>query len=679
MKWTAIIGLASVSMIAIAQSSAPSSTVEQKRTEGAVQSAPSSSDIPTRREFPLSDSVNPCENFHDYVCSKVESSFKLRDDRSKHTFAFNDSAERLLLDKRKFLREIKQEKKLSARGQGLKNNYLACMDDKGGAKAEKSKIGELTKQIKSLKTVDQFRDAQVGNLAKGIDSLIEVGEAENAGDPTIYDLYVGIKFMNLPDHSYYENAELMKAYREHIVDFFKTVNVKTETSEAEKKADAIIALEKEFIKVYPKPEVRRQRWSEQREVTQDDFLKNYPAVGFAPLFKQVPSTTKVRLLIPEAMKFYQENLVEEKLASLKDYFFYTEGSSVMDDAYPDFFQKGFEFRRKFFGGPEKRPVREERCTMEIMGTFAKELDEILMPRLFPKFPEDKFRTVVEKIRQAIVAGVEGNKWLSIEAKKEAKEKMSVARLQLVKPLNEREWDFHPVVKYSANNRIKNGELLGAAEYKKMIKAIAEPVNSDKWYMGPLTINAYYDPSANKFVMPLGILQFPFFDAEGSEIENLGSVGAVVGHELGHGIDDMGSRYDQKGRLRQWMTMKDLGEFSGRSTKLVDQYAKIGHNGKLTLGENVADLVGVTFAYQAAFPNGVGTKEDKQKFFVSYARLWCGVIRPQMAEKLLKTDPHSAGWARINEPIKHQPGFVEAFQCKKGDKMFLPEKERVVIW
>ena len=132
-------------------------------------------------------------------------------------------------------------------------------------------------------------------------------------------------------------------------------------------------------------------------------------------------------------------------------------------------------------------------------------------------------------------------------------------------------------------------------------------------------------------------------------------------------------------IYQWMTDKDLAEFKSRSSKLIEQFDKIGHNGNATLGENIGDLVGVTFAYRAAFPNDKGSIEDKKSFFVSYARLWCGVARKEFEEKLLKTDSHSLGWARINQPVKHLKSFHEAFQCKQGDPMFLPEADRVSIW
>ena len=180
-------------------------------------------------------------------------------------------------------------------------------------------------------------------------------------------------------------------------------------------------------------------------------------------------------------------------------------------------------------------------------------------------------------------------------------------------------------------------------------------------------------------MPIGILQYPFFVAEGDLVENLGAVGTVIGHELGHGIDDEGSKFDAQGKLRQWMTDQDIKKFQDRGSKMMDQFNKIGHNGALTQGENVADLVGLTFSYNAAFPNGNGTNQDKQKFFVAYGRLWCNVMREKAKEMQLKTDPHSLGYARINEQVKHQRGFHEAFSCKKSDALFLSENDRITIW
>lgn len=669
---------------ALASSAVGSASLFTTSHEGhshvAPMSSEPSSDIPEKREFPVDEAHSPCVNFHDYICSKVENAFKLREDRSSHVFAFNDSYERLLLKKREFLKNLKNDKNLSKRGEGLKNNFLACMDEKSGAREERIWVKQLQKELAEIKSIEALTAYLNAKIEKGQSNFLGLGETENLLEPTQYDFFVGANFMSLPDHSYYEKNELINAYQELMTDFFLILRPEQPKTTAQKKAKALMQFEKDFIKIYPLTDERRKRWSENRTITQADFLTKYPNLKLNALFKMIPEKTLIRLPIPESVAFYNEHLDAKNLNLLKDLLLWHSASDNMDDAYPAFFKKTFDFRHRFFGSPAKRPVREERCTMYVMSTFAKEMDEILMPRLFPSFPEEKFKKLVEKVRKTVVKGINKNSWLSDAARKEAADKMAHARLQLVKPLNDREWDFRPEVQYSSTHKIENMELLGAAEFKKMLQVISKPADHDKWAMGPLEINAYYSRESNKFVMPLGILQPPFYSIDGSEIENLGSVGAVVGHELGHGIDDIGSKFDQTGKLRSWMSEKDLKEFSARSKKLVEQFNKIGHNGELTLGENIGDLVGVTFAYDAAFSDGAtATVENKRKFFESYARLWCGVYRPQYAEKYLKTNPHSLGWARINEPVKHLKGFSEAYQCKEGDPMFISEKDRISIW
>ncbi len=257
--------------------------------------------------------------------------------------------------------------------------------------------------------------------------------------------------------------------------------------------------------------------------------------------------------------------------------------------------------------------------------------------------------------------------------------MSKAKLQLVKPRNDEEWYFNPEVAYDPKKPLENMVKLDEALTERMFKELPEPRNRNRWGMGPLTVNAYYSPPDNKFVMPIGILQYPFYDPNLPVEVNLGAVGAVIGHELGHGIDDQGAKYDAEGKLRQWMSDTDIKNFQKRGRNFIEQFNKIGHNGELTLGENIGDLTGVTFAYNAAFPAGKGKVEDKQKFFLQYARVWCGVELPKYSERLLKVDPHSRGWARVNQQVKNQKAFAEAFSCKKGDAMVLPDDQIVRIW
>ncbi|MGZ3726993.1 MAG: M13 family metallopeptidase [Pseudobdellovibrio sp.] len=637
------------------------------------------SEIPAKREFPLNEQVNPCEDFHEYVCSKAEAAFKLRDDRNRHTFSFNDSAERILEAKKTFFKEIGKEKNLTPRSQQIKDMYLACMDEKAGVKNEKTELKNLQKEVAQIKTTQDFAKLQIANIQKGTHNLVGFGVGSNQDHPEINDVFIGPHFMNLPQYSYYDNKELMAEYHNLAVDFFKITDPKMPAEKINERVDRMFKLEKAFVDVYPHPEVSRQRWSEKRQEPQADILKKYDKADLAELFAKFPKSTFIANYIPEGLEFYNKVLTSENLDALKDFYLFSFGRSFLDDSNPEYFKKTFDFNTKYLGGPIARPDRQERCTKSVMYTFVKELDQILTKKMFPNFPEDKFRTVASKIRESIISGIQKNNWLEPETKAKAVLKMQKAKLYLVQPQTPKEWDFVEVKKYSPTDRFANGRLYSKTVFQKDLKSLTEGANLEAWGMGPLTVNAYYDPSANKFVMPMGILQYPFFNPDGDLIENLGAVGAVIGHELGHGIDDQGAKYDETGKLHQWMTMKDLKEFSSRGSKMVEQFNKAGHNGSLTLGENIGDLVGLTFAYNAAFPDGKASPEDERKLYIAYGRLWCGVARPKAEEQLLKTDPHALGRARINEQVKHQKAFAEAFNCKKGDKLNLPDEERVKIW
>lgn len=667
---TASIATVSISMASIAFN--PSQTLAAER-------APEpSSDIPDKREFPISSKLNPCDDFHAYVCSEVERSFKLPDKRSSHVFSFSDSFERILKMKKDFFAQIDQEK-LTPRTLQIKNVYKACMNESKGADSEKQEIQEQLSYLNKIETAQEFLRTQVDRMAVGNHGILDTDIDANKSDPDKVDFYVYANLMLLPDHSYYDNPELMEDYKKILTDFFQIMDPQEAKTGSSQRAERVIALQKEFIKTYPKPEVRRQRWSESRTTTQADFIKKYPQLEIPYLFKAIPQKTLIFDSLPESLVFLNEHLTTEKLADFKDFYLVAYVMSSIDNSYPEFFKKIFDFRSKYLGGPAVRPPLDERCTRLAGSYFPKELDQVLIQKHFSHFPEKKFTAVADKIRGGIIAGLEKNQWLEAATKSKAIEKIRKANLYLVQPRSKEEWNFRDIQKFSDTDKIKNTRLFSKSNYDYSAKILKTKWNHKSWGMGPLTVNAYYSPSGNKFVMPMGILQYPFFNAEGDLIENLGAVGAVIGHELGHGIDDQGSKYDEVGRLQQWMTMKDLTEFSKRGQKMIEQFNQAQHNGKLTLGENIGDLVGLTFAYNAAFPDGNGPVADKQKLFIAYGRLWCNVARPKFEEQQLKTDPHALGRARINEQVKHQKGFAEAFSCKAGDKMTLPDSDRVQIW
>lgn len=635
-----------------------------------------SSEIPARREFPLNTKADPCKNFYEYACSKVNESFKLREDRSSHTFSFSDSAERILEAKKTFLKELTvSTKKPSARGKLLRTIYNACMDEEAQKKEERGLVEKTFKEIGELKTNHELQAYLSDKILSKDFAFINVDSIANLDDPEWDDVYVIADLQSLPERSYYDKPEVVKDLEGLMVAFFKTVN----PQDAEARAKAVLAFEKEFSQTYPLPAEFRDLVSKKTDVPRDALFKNYPNFQLPSVFRFVPPKTKIRNLTPANFEFLNKALNEKPLQVLKDVYAFHSLLDVLDDAYPEFFKLRFEFSKKHVGGPNVRADRQERCTKLVMSRFGREFDAELLPLMFPNFPQEKVVQLAEKIRASLLKGIENNKWLSNEGRTAALNKMKVAKLQLVKPTRDEDWDFNPPAKYSEKTPLENIRTLSLNLTKKMLRELNQQRNRTRWGMSPLTVNAYYSASDNKFVLPIGILQYPFYDPNLPERINMAAMGTVVGHELGHGIDDKGSRYDEKGRLKQWMTDTDINTFRERGARLGGQFSKAGQNPELTMGENVADLVGLTFSYDAAFPGGVGDVNEKREFFTQYGRLWCNVARPKYKEMLVKVDSHSLGENRVNEQVKHQPAFAEAFQCKAGSPMTLKSEDVVRIW
>ncbi len=640
-----------------------------------------SSKIPERREFPVNKTVDACGDFFEYACSEAISSFELRPDRSRHIFSFNDSSERLLDKKKKYLAGLLVEKRmLDGREKDLRDNYQACMDEAGSKVDEKAIVERTLKEIDGLKTSADVAKWAGKRVTGGEYSGYEIGAIANQDEPAMEDFLVLADMKTLPERSYYDKKDVVKDLEGVVAEFFKTLKF----TDAAKRAGRVIAFEKEFAQTYPLPAEMRELFSSKRYIGKVEFAARHPHLALTPALDKVPEGTLLRDIAPENFAWIDRQFVSGNVETLKDFYRWQAVSGIMDDAYRRFYKKSFEFNRKHLGGPEKRPPRDERCAQMAISQFGKELDSVLIDRIFPDFPTEKFVALAEKVRAEIVRGIEQNRWLDSAGRQGAVQKIKTAKLQLVKPNTEEEWDFNPAAKYSPVARHSNGFVIEKALTTRMFERLGKPRNRDRWSMSPLTVNAYYSASDNKFVMPLGILQYPFYDPKAPDHVNLGAVGAVIGHELGHGIDDKGSKYDNEGRLKQWMTDGDLSEFRKLTAGLVTQFDAIGHNGKLTLGENIGDLVGLTFGYKTAFSMASGSEvippaSAKRNFFTQYARVWCGVVRPKMAELLLKTDSHSAVRARVNEQVKHQAGFQEAFSCKEGDKMVLKPEQRISVW
>ncbi|OFZ21817.1 MAG: hypothetical protein A2202_00525 [Bdellovibrionales bacterium RIFOXYA1_FULL_36_14] len=637
-----------------------------------------SSEIPPKREFPINDKINPCENFYEYACSKVIDSFKLREDRSHHSFSFKDAAERLLDYKKKYFVTLANIKPKSKMEEEIKTVYSACMNEEASKKEEMEMVKQTISLIDNITTREQFIDMVANNITEPLTSFVQFDTGlPNQDNPLKKDLLFNNNLRSLPEKTYYEKKELTKDLLVLIEEFFKTIKL----SDPSGRAKMVYEFEKDLAKIFPTPEEIRKLVSSRTSILKEELIKDYPHLKLEGFLKKIPKNTHIRNIIGvEVMKFLNDKLKTASLEELKNVFLYFQLKQYMDDAYPDFFQKAFDFNKRYLGGPNIRSERQERCTKLVMNSFTKELDYILMPKLFPNFPKKKFINSVEKLRKTLIDQLKENSWLTSEAKKEAIRKITKLKLQLVSPDNNKEWNFNPRTNYLNDRPYGNVKKLTKLLIKKELKELKENVSPDRWEMGPLTINAYYNPAYNKIVFPVGILQYPFYDVNEPEEVNMAAIGAVIAHEMGHAIDDNGNKYNADGLLKSWMNDADRKTFDQKSAYLITQFDKIGHNGKFTLGENIGDFVGLSTAYRASFGDDKNkTNELKQKFFLQFARLWCEVQKPEIAELRIKTDPHSLGYARSNEQMKHQAGFKEAYSCKDSDPMVIPAGDIVKIW
>jgi len=633
--------------------------------------------IPERREFPLATEISPCQDFHAYVCSKVEAAFQLRPDRSIHTFSFNDSRERILEQRKKFLVTLPQASHLSPRTEQIRTTFVSCLNPETRAESERQAVRDLRAVVNKWKDATTLAQGALTNLSLGQDSFIRIFSSTHTENPKLQDATLMVNLMRLPDQKYYQDAVLLTDYEKLLTRFFKTLGANE--GDAARRAKAQVQLQKEFIQTYPIASVRADRWSEKHDHSQAEILASFPNLPLARLFRLFPEATRVNTPISESLVFLNAALLKKPLGIWRDTWLLGNVESWLDESAPEYATARFEFEKKYFGGPVQRPDRLERCTNLTAGLFPRELDAAMIDVLYPHFDEVKIQEIAKRVRESLVVQLDNNSWLSPAAKSEALKKMKTARLQLVQPHTDREWNFGPLRLYSETDFVQNLHHHREASWSHTLEELTQPTNQDAWGMSPLTVNASYSENDNKFILPLGILQYPFFDAQGDLTSNLGAVGAVIGHELGHGIDNHGAKFDSDGKLRAWMTPADLAEFQKRGQVLVGQFNKAGYDGNLTLGENVADFVGVTAAYHAAFPKEEGSNEEHKQFFVSYARNWCSVGRPDYMSLLKKVDPHAAGVARINQQVPQQEAFAKAFQCRPGDPMYLPPEQRVKIW
>ena len=638
----------------------------------------------------LDRTADPCDDFYQFACGGYIAKTEIPADKPIAMRSFVDIGDRNLEYEKTVLETASTKPGNDAILKQLGAYYGSCMDETAINKAGTAPIKPLLASVDKVKDAKSLTATITLLHVNGIDALFDMGSTQDSADArkVIADIEQG--GLGMPDRDYYLNHDdkakkIQIAYREYVIALLGDVGRKPDA--AAKSADDVIAFETELAKVSKTRVEQRDPKAMYNKLDRDGVTKAMPHFAWDAFWKGMGLGTVKEVTVgsPAFLAGVDTLIQKTPMTVWRDYLTVAVARSAAR-----FLDKRFEDQSLAYGkaitGMEQLPPRWKRCTG---GT-----DHALGDLLGQAFVRDRFggqsKAAAEEQVHAIVAAMTANlgvlPWMDAETKKKAAEKLNAMTYQIGFPKKWLTYNFKLDPKnYGAN-------VLAARRFAiaRDVAKIGKPVDKDDWGMTVPTVNAYYNPSLNGMVFPAGILQPPFYSVDAAVAVNLGGMGVVVGHELTHGFDDQGAQYDLDGNLKDWWQPETQKQFQQRTSCVADQYStyevsgsKV--NGKLTLGENIADIGGVKLALaayrslRANSPDTVvadGFTEDQQ-FFLGFGQAWCAKARPQYEQMGVATDPHSPAHWRVDGALSATPDFAKTFRCKAASKM--RPKNACVVW
>jgi putative endopeptidase len=497
----------------------------------------------------------------------------------------------------------------------------------------------------------------------------------------------------LPDRDYYLSGDakmsgIRTAYLAHIQKMFALIG--TDAAAAKAKAESIMRIETALAKAQNSRTDMRDPYKTYNKYAVKDLDQLTPSISWEKVLAQheLKNVDSVVLDNPSFIKTTDILLSLISLDDWKTYLTWHELNNYAPFLSSAFVDENFEFGKQLTGQKEQTP-RWQRMSNLIDGQLGELVGQLYVKKYFQPEAKRRMLDLVNNLQQTFGERIKALDWMSPETKTKALEKLNAFIKKIAYP---DKWLTYSTVKVNRNDLIGNVHSSGRWAYQDMIGHYGKPVDKTLWGMTPPTINAYYNPANNEIVFPAGILQFPFFDFDADDAVIYGGIAAGIGHEMTHGFDDNGRQYAADGNLKDWWTADDASKFKTKADLVAKQYDaftvqdSIHVNGKLTLGENIADLGGLAIAYEA-FTHTKQFKEGKkidgftpaQRFFINWAQIWRANIRPQREAQLILVDTHSPGIYRTNGPIENMDAWYEAFDIKEGAKMYKAPDQRIKVW
>ncbi|GIU16187.1 M13 family metallopeptidase [Shewanella sp. MBTL60-007] len=637
------------------------------------------------------EAVKPGDDFFMYASGTWYDNYVMPADKTRFG-AFTGLAERSEKQVKEIIDDIASRSDLNAEEQLIADFYQSYMDTDTINKLGIKPIQGTLDQIKAVKNTDDLTKVFGQSWLTGASSPIYGGMWFNRLDPNQYEMSIGAGGLGLPDRSYYlEDAErfvkIREAYVNHIAEMLAFAGIK----DGQARAEAILALETKMAEGQWPREKRRNRDLTLNQIKRADLAKQYPGFDwdayFAETGYQVP---QLNISQPDPVKAMIDLVNKEPLNVWQDYLTFHTVSNNAGLLSEDIYAANFAFYGKTLSGQQEPRPRWKRAISEMSGTqslgFA--IGKVYVARYFPESSKKQMAELVENLRTAMGERIDDLDWMGAETKVNAHAKLAAFNPKIGYPDVWQEFDG---VELTNNNLVGNIQNLRQFFNADSVAKELKKTDRNRWGMTPQRVNAYYNSSFNEIVFPAAILQPPFFDPNADPAVNYGGIGAVIGHEMGHGFDDQGSKSDANGIQRNWWTDADRAAFEAKADQLAAQYSKYEPipdnfvNGRNSLGENIGDVGGLAMAYHA-YKLSLNGKEapvidgvtGDQRFFLAWAQVWKEKRTEQSMLNQLRAGTHAPGRYRALAPRNHD-AWYKAFDVKPGDALYLPEDQRVRIW
>jgi putative endopeptidase len=573
--------------------------------------------------------------------------------------------------------------------------YASCMD---GPQIEAQGLKPLQPELDRIAALHDLPSlrAEVERLQSlGVNAIFQVGSIQDFKDSTRVIGGIDQGGLGMPDRDYYlktdDKSKLTRQeYVHHVTKIFELMGDAAKTAAGE--AQTVMNIETQLAKASLTRVERRNPDNVYHKMNQAQVQKLAPEFDWPAYFEESRLTGKgdINVTAPDFFRAANGLLTSVPLAGWKTYLRWHLLSAAAP-ALPDkFVQEDFNFNGRILTGAKEILPRWKRCVRSTDDAIGMALGEMYVARTFSPQSKAHALEMVHNLEAALRADIHQLDWMGLQTKKAALAKLDAIVNKIGYP---DKWRDYSKLSVDRGPYVENLLRANLFEFDRDLAKVGKPVDRTEWLMTPSTVNAYYNPLLNEIVFPAGILQPPFFDAHRDDAYNYGGVGAVIGHELTHGFDDQGSKFDAQGNLRNWWTPQDKKNFDARAECVIKQFDSyevqpgLYENGKLVAGESIADLGGLAIAYMAyqhslerkPQPPAIEGFTPQQRFFLGYAQVWAGNIRPQLARLQVNTDPHPIAHFRVNGPLSNLNIFAQAFGCKAPDPMVRPEDKRCRIW